>query len=97
MTRNGPLRNFRYRLEIDGTSQAPFREVAIGETTIDIVDYREGTDPPHTRRPFGVTKCGGTLKQRLTIAENALELARATASGQRRGPCCSSGSASIRT
>jgi hypothetical protein len=46
MARIDPLRNFRYRLEIDSVTQAGFSEVAIAETTIDAVDYREGTDPP---------------------------------------------------
>ena len=44
MARIDPLRNFRFRLEIDGIAQAGFSEVAIGETTIDAVDYREGND-----------------------------------------------------
>ena len=50
MARIDPLRNFRYRLEIDSITQAGFSEVAIAETTIDAVDYREGTDPPHVRK-----------------------------------------------
>ena len=58
MTRNDPLRNFRYRLEIDNITQAGFSEVAIAETTIDAVDYREGTDPPHVRKLSGLTKYG---------------------------------------
>ena len=63
MARNDPLRNFRFRLEIDSITQAGFSEVAIGETTIDAVDYREGTDPPHVRKLSGLTKYGNiTLK-----------------------------------
>ena len=50
MARIDPLRNFRYRLEIDSITQAGFSEVTIAETTIDAVDYREGTDPPHVRK-----------------------------------------------
>ena len=34
MARIDPLRNFRYRLEIDSITQAGFSEAAIGETTI---------------------------------------------------------------
>ena len=44
MARNDPLRNFRFRLEIDGITQAGFSEVTIGETTTEAIDYREGTD-----------------------------------------------------
>ncbi|HEU4870848.1 MAG TPA: phage tail protein [Pyrinomonadaceae bacterium] len=77
MARNDPLRNFRYRLEIDNITQAGFSEVAIAETTIDAVDYREGTDPPHVRKLSGLTKYGNiTLKWGITTGGNALELFR---------------------
>lgn len=74
MTRNDPLRNFRYRLEIDNITQAGFSEVAIAETTIDAVEYREGTDPPHVRKLSGLTKYGNiTLKWGLTVGGSALD------------------------
>jgi len=45
------------------------------ETTIDAVDYREGTDPPHVRKLSGLTKFGNiTLKWGLTIGGSALDL-----------------------
>jgi phage tail-like protein len=75
MARIDPLRNFRYRLEIDSITQAGFSEVAIGETTIEAVDYREGTDPPHARKLSGLTKYGNiTLKWGLTSGGTALDL-----------------------
>src|SRR4249919_3552278 len=75
MARIDPLRNFRYRLEIDSITQAAFSEVAIGETTIDAVDYREGTDPPHVRKLSGLTKYRNiTLKWGMTIGATALDL-----------------------
>jgi len=75
MARIDPLRNFRYRLEIDNITQAGFSEVAIAETTIDAVDYREGTDPPHVRKLSGLTKYGNiTLKWGLTSGGTALDL-----------------------
>jgi phage tail-like protein len=75
MARIDPLRNFRYRLEIDSITQAGFSEVAIAETTIDAVDYREGIDPPHVRKLSGLTKYGNiTLKWGLTIGGSALDL-----------------------
>ena len=77
MARIDPLRNFRYRLEIDGITQAGFSEVTIAESTIDPVDYREGTDPPHVRKLSGLTKYGNvTLKWGLTIGGSALDLFR---------------------
>jgi phage tail-like protein len=75
MARIDPFRNFRYRLEIDSITQAGFSEVAIAETTIDAVDYREGTDPPHVRKLTGLTKYGNiTLKWGLTAGGTALDL-----------------------
>lgn len=75
MARIDPLRNFRFRLEIDNITQAGFSEVAIAETTIDAVDYREGTDPPHVRKLSGLTKYGNiTLKWGLTVGASSLDL-----------------------
>ncbi|MDX6443404.1 MAG: hypothetical protein QOH71_478 [Blastocatellia bacterium] len=75
MARIDPLRNFRYRLEIDSVTQAGFSEVMIAETTIDAVDYREGTDPPHVRKLSGLTKYGSiTLKWGVTVGGSALDL-----------------------
>lgn len=70
-----PLRNFRYELEIDGLAKAGFSDVTIGETTVDMVEYREGSDPPHTRKMTGLTKYGSiTLKRGVTTGANALDL-----------------------
>jgi phage tail-like protein len=75
MARIDPLRNFRYRLEIDSITQASFSEVAIGETTIEAVDYRDGTDGPFARKLTGLTKYGNiTLKWGLTVGGTALDL-----------------------
>jgi phage tail-like protein len=74
-TRIDPLRNFRFRLEIDGITQAGFSEVLIADTTVEAVDYRLGTDPPHMRKLSGLTKYGNiTLKWGMTIGANALDL-----------------------
>src|SRR3954463_2258910 len=75
MARIDPLRNFRYRLEIDSIAQAGFSEVMIAETSIDAVDYREGTDPPHVRKLSGLTKYGNiTLKWGATVGATSLDL-----------------------
>lgn len=75
MARNDPLRNFRYKLEIDGITQAAFSEVAIAESTIDAVEYRDGTDPPFVKKLSGLTKFGNiTLKWGLTTGGEALRL-----------------------
>jgi phage tail-like protein len=72
MARKDPLRNFKFRLEIDGIQQAAFSDVAIGETTTDAVDYREGNEPNHVRKLSGLNKYGNiTLKWGVT---DSLEL-----------------------
>ena len=72
MSRNDPLRNFRFRLEIEGVSQAGFSEVSGLDVTVDPIDYREGTDPTHVRKLTGLTKYGNiTLKWGIT---DSLEL-----------------------
>jgi phage tail-like protein len=69
MARQDPLRNFRYRLEIDSLTIAGFSEVVIGETTVEVIEYREGTDPPHARKLSGLTKYGNvTLKRGMTTS-----------------------------
>lgn len=75
MDRIDPIRNFRFRLEFDGVVEAAFSEVAIAESTIDAVDYREGQDPPHVRKLSGLTKYGNiTLKRGITVGTSALFL-----------------------
>lgn len=70
-----PLRNFRFKVEIAGITQAGFSDVAIAETTVDVVDYREGIDPPHFRKLSALTKYGNvTLKRGMTAGAAGLEL-----------------------
>lgn len=65
--RKDPLRNFRFRVEIDGIQQAGFSDVSGFDATIDVIDYREGSDPTHVRKLPGLTKYGNiTLKWGIT-------------------------------
>jgi phage tail-like protein len=65
--RNDPLRNMRFRLEIDGITQAGFSEVSGFDITVDPIDYREGNEPTHVRKLPGLTKYGNvTLKWGIT-------------------------------
>jgi phage tail-like protein len=83
MPRNDPLRNFRFRLEIDGIQAAGFSEVQIGATTTDVIDYREGTDPAHVRKLSGLTKYGSiTLKQGMTKSLELYQWHRQIVAGQ---------------
>jgi len=70
MARDDPYRNFKFRVEIDGVAEAHFSEVAIGETTTEAIDYREGTEPNHVRKLPGLTKYGNiTLKRGVTESQ----------------------------
>ncbi len=74
MARKDPLRNFRFRLEIDGIQQAGFSEVTIADTTTDVVEYREGNEVANSRKLSGLTKYANvTLKWGMT---DSLELAK---------------------
>ena len=67
MPANDPLRNFRYRLEIDGIVQAGFSEVAIGDASNDPIEYREGNEITTVRKLKGLNKYANiTLKWGLT-------------------------------
>lgn len=83
-TRIDPLRNFRFRLDIDGVTQAGFSEVAIGETTTDAVDYREGADlASNVRKLSGLTKYGSiTLKWGVTESVELYNWHKAIVAGQ---------------
>jgi phage tail-like protein len=56
MPRTDPYRNNRFHLEIDGISQAAFREVTIGDSSQEPIEYRDGTDSPTPRKIPGLIK-----------------------------------------
>jgi phage tail-like protein len=67
MPRKDPYRQFRFRVEIDGITQAGFSECSFADTTTDPVEYREGDELPTARKLSGLTKCGNiTLKWGIT-------------------------------
>ncbi len=67
MARRDPLRNFRFRLEIDGVQASGFSEVSGLDITTEVIEYREGSEPTHVRKMPGLTKYGNvTLKWGIT-------------------------------
>jgi len=83
MPRQDPLRNFRFRLEIDDLQIAGFSEVLIGAAATDVVDYREGTDPPYVRKLSGLTKFGNiVLKRGVTPSLDLFHWHRQIVNGQ---------------
>lgn len=64
--RKDPLRNFRFRLEIDNI-KAGFSEATVPDTTTDVIEYREGNEPTTPRKLPGLTKYGNlSLKWGIT-------------------------------
>ena len=67
--RTDPFRGFNFRIEIQGTAVAAFREASGLTFTIDPVEYREGNDPElHVRKLFGLRKYSNiALKRGITV------------------------------
>jgi phage tail-like protein len=62
-----PYRKFRFRVEIDGVTQAGFSECSFADSSTEMVEYREGNEPPVFRKLSGLTKFGNiTLKWGIT-------------------------------
>jgi phage tail-like protein len=62
-----PYRNFNFRVEIDGITQAAFAECTGFGSSNDPIEYREGTDRTTMRKLPGLTKFNNiTLKWGLT-------------------------------
>jgi phage tail-like protein len=62
-----PYRGFRFQVEISGITIAAFSEATVPDSTVETVDYREGTDPTYKRAFSGLTTYGKlTLKKGLT-------------------------------
>lgn len=67
MARTDPYRNYRFRVEIDGITQAGFTDATIPDSTTTPTDYREGDEAPHNRKLSGLTSYGNvSLKWGLT-------------------------------
>jgi phage tail-like protein len=66
-TRVDPYRGFNFLVEIDGITQGGFQEVSGLDASTGSIDYREGTDPNHSRKLTGLnTYSPITLKRGIT-------------------------------
>jgi phage tail-like protein len=65
-----PYRSFNFLVEIDGITEAGFRECSGLDASTDPVDYREGADPNHVRKLTGLNKFTPiTLKRGITDSD----------------------------
>lgn len=58
------FRTFKFRVKIDGITKAGFREVTGLETSTELVEYRNGDDPTHTRKMAGQVKYSNLVLKR---------------------------------
>jgi phage tail-like protein len=60
-------KGFNFLVEIDGITQAGFQECGGLDSTVAMIEYREGTDPNHTRKLAGLTSFSAvSLKRGVT-------------------------------
>jgi phage tail-like protein len=71
--RHGPFRVARFLLEIDGVAKAGFSRCRVPDSSTAVVEYREGNDPPTTRKLAGLNEYG-TLELRYGVTTDAIEL-----------------------
>lgn len=65
--RTDPYRNFKFRVEIGEITQAGFNECSFGDSSVEVVEYREGTDGTFPRKLSGQSKYSNvTLKWGIT-------------------------------
>ena len=69
-SRTDPYGGYNFLVEIDGVTQAGFQEVSGLDASTDATDYREGSDPMHTRKLPGLNKYTPiTLKRGITDSD----------------------------
>jgi len=69
-TRVDPYRGFNFLVEIDGITQGGFQEVSGLDASTASIDYREGTDPNHSRKLTGLnTYSAITLNRGITDSD----------------------------
>ena len=78
-----PYTNFRFRVEIDGIQQGSFMECTGLGSHIEVVEYREGTDPITVRKiPGKVTYPDIVLKWGVTTSRDLYTWHLAIINGQ---------------
>jgi phage tail-like protein len=71
--RNDPYRNFGFLVEIDGIASSGFSEVELPESSIEVVEYREGGDVDSSSRKLpGRVRYGNIVLKRGLTSNNDL-------------------------
>jgi phage tail-like protein len=78
-----PYKNFRFRVEIDGITQAGFSECSGFGSTVEVIEYREGGEPNKVHKLPGRVKYPDiTLKWGLTDSRELYDWHLAAVNGQ---------------
>ena len=62
--RSDPYQSYRFHVEIDGLTRGSFKQASGLDVTSDVVQYREGKDPPTARKLSGLTTYSPIVLQR---------------------------------
>ena len=84
-TNNYPLKKYNYRVEIADIDVAGFSEVSGFDASIDVIEYREGTERINSPRKMpGLTKYGNvTLKWGMTESMSFFEWVQGISNGDK--------------
>ena len=83
MARVDPYKNFRFRVEIDGVTQAGFTECTGLGSRVEVIEYREGGDPTAVRKlPGRVSYPDVMLKWGVTDSRELYNWHRVVVQGQ---------------
>jgi phage tail-like protein len=81
-SRIDPYKGFRFRVEIDGIQQAAFAECSGLGSQIEVVEYRDGTDPNAVRKlPGKITYPDIVLRWGVTDSKELYNWHRAVING----------------
>lgn len=90
MPRVDPYKNFRFRVEIDGLPQAGFSECSGLGSQVEVIEYREGSDPAMVRKLPGLVKYPNvTLKRGVTASKELYAWHHAVVQGKIQRRACS--------
>lgn len=68
--RYGPYRNTRFLLEIDGIAIAGFSTCNLPENSTEVIEYREGNDPPYSRKLTNLNDFGNLSLEKGTTDDS---------------------------
>lgn len=71
--RHGPYRKTRFLLEIDGVVKAGFARCRSPHHATDVIEYREGNEPPTPRKLSGLNRYG-TILLETGVTTDSIEL-----------------------